>query len=141
MQKNGRKNLRRNKIEGRYGREQWRLGARAAVRTVQQSRDKAFYRAVKAGDLAECRRRFAEVRGAEERKELANTTGPNDVSVLLMAITMEYPNLVKLLLSHGADPTYTCDTPVEGSTPLSVAVASNRPFIIKVVCEGSIKFR
>ena len=96
----------------------------------------AFYRAVKAGDLSKCRALLDKTRDAEERVAMANTISTRGDSMLIVAITLEYPNVVKLLLSNGADPTFKCNTPVPDSTPLSVAVVCNRPYIIKIVCEA-----
>ena len=78
-----------------------------------------FYRAVKNGDLSECQKQLQAAGDINKRVALVNTVSTRGDSMLIVAISLEYPNVVKLLLNNGADPTFKCDTPVPGSTPLS----------------------
>eukprot|EP00966_Prymnesium_polylepis_P279489 6456774-Prymnesium_polylepis.1 len=62
----------------------------------------AFVRAVKVGALGECRRLLERCCSAQERRALVNSTD-KDLPMLIVAIRREFPNVVKLLLHHGAD--------------------------------------
>ena len=95
-----------------------------------------FSRAVSAGRYAECLDMINACASGEERAHLVNTSSEDlkDKSVLMAAITFEYPSIVRLLLTHGADPTFK----VNGSSALNCAVESNRPYICKLVMEAYI---
>lgn len=95
-----------------------------------------FIQLVRDGDIKGVRRTFDKCESMEEVEAYANAVGRRGQSALVVAIRNEYPNLARLLLKVGADPTFECDYPEPGTTPLRVAFETDRPNVQKMVCEA-----
>ena len=97
---------------------------------------KRFAEAVQDGDYPRCKQLLDRCTNGSERAMLANSMCASPPgSVLMTAILFEFPNIVRLLIMHGADPSFESES-TPGATPLSLAIRCNRPFIISLVVEA-----
>ena len=101
----------------------------------------SFARAVCTGNYEQCLTLLEACVDMEARAALVNVSVPASMSqelagrsALIGAIMLEYPSIVRLLLSHGADPAIE----VNGDSPLTYAVRTNRPFITRLVVEAYV---
>ena len=116
------------------------LSSRSTSGAVKVKPDtNAFIDKVLAGDVKGVKEFFSLCDDEEEIRTLANSKGKRGQSALVIAIRHEFPNLIRLLLKVGADPTFKCDFPEEGTTPLRVAFETDRPNVQKMVCEAFVQ--
>ena len=80
----------------------------------RSSEEIEFIRRVRAGDTEWITLQL-EAMPPEEAHDMVNLTS-NDLSVLILAIRYQYPNVVQLLLNYGADPTYDCQISLRETT-------------------------
>ena len=115
-----------------------------ATRIVDDSIASAFLDATSMGQLEDCQallQRCAKDHDDVDKSRcaLVNITCSSGESVLMLACHYEYPNIVKLLLKHGADPCFRVTSGTDEWTPLQAAMRTSRPFIIRLVTEAYLR--